>query len=36
MELVNNITEDIEHMPLAVFIFKDRDSDDVQFSNYLR
>lgn len=36
MGLVNNITEDVEQMPLAFFIFKDNESDEVLFSKPLR
>ena len=36
MGLVNNITEDVEQMPLAVIIFKDKDSDEVIFSKHSR
>ena len=36
MTLVNNITEDIEHMPLAAFIFKEKEGDQLHFSNHSR
>ena len=36
MTLVNKITEDIEYMPLAAFIFKEREGDDLHISNISR
>ena len=32
MTKVDRITEDIAHMPVAVFIFRDKESDEVHFS----
>ena len=36
MTQVDRITEDIAHMPVAAFIFKDEESDEVQYSNDIR
>ena len=36
MTQVDRITEDIDHMPLAAFIIRDKESDDVQYSNDIR
>ena len=36
MTQVDRITEDIDHMPLAAFIFRDQESDEVHFSPDIR
>ena len=36
MTKVDRITEDIAHMPLAAFIFRDKESDEVQYSSDIR
>ena len=36
MTQVDRITEDIAHMPVAAFIFKDKESDEVKYSNDIR
>ena len=36
MTQVDRITEDIAHMPLAAFIFREKEGDEVQFSNDIR
>ena len=36
MTQVDRITEDIDHMPVAAFIFRDQESDEVQFSANIR
>ena len=36
MTQVDRITEDIAHMPVAAFIFRDKESDEVQYSNFIR
>ena len=36
MTQVDRITEDIAHMPLAAFIFRDRESDEVHYSPDIR
>ena len=36
MTQVDRITEDIAHMPVAAFIFRDKESDEVNFSTYIR
>ena len=36
MTQVDRITEDIAHMPLAAFIFRDEESDEVHFSTDIR
>ena len=36
MTEVDRITEDIAHMPVAAFIFRDKESDDVKFSTDIR
>ena len=36
MTQVDRITEDIAHMPVAAFIFRDKDSDEVQYSTDIR
>ena len=36
MTQVDRITEDIAHMPVAAFIFKDNESDEVLYSTDLR
>ncbi len=33
MTQVDSITEDIEHMPLAAFIFRDKESDEIEKLN---
>ena len=33
MTLVDRITEDIDHMPVAAFIFRDKESDTVHYSS---
>ena len=36
MTQVDRITEDIAHMPEAAFIFRDKESDEVQYSTDIR
>ena len=36
MTQVDRITEDIDHMPVAAFIFRDQESDEVHFSSDIR
>ena len=36
MTQVDRITEDIDHMPVAAFIFRDQESDEVNFSADIR
>ena len=36
MTQVDRITEDIDHMPLAAFIFRDQKSDEVHYSPDIR
>ena len=36
MTQVDRITEDIDHMPVAAFIFRDQESDEVHFSVDIR
>ena len=36
MTQVDRITEDIDHMPVAAFIFRDQESDEVHFSADIR
>ena len=36
MTQVDRITEDIAHMPVAAFIFKDKESDEAQHSLDIR
>ena len=36
MTQVDRITEDIDHMPVAAFIFKDKESDEVHYSTAIR
>ena len=36
MAQVERITEEIAHMPVAAFIFRDKESDEVQYSNVMR
>ena len=36
MTQVDKITEDIDHMPVAAFIFKDKESDEVHYSIDIR
>ena len=36
MTQVDRITEDIAHMPVAAFIFRDKESDEVQYSSHIR
>ena len=36
MTQVDRITEDIDHMPVAAFIFRDQESDEVHFSTDIR
>ncbi len=36
MTLVDRITEDIAHMPVAAFIFRDKESDDVHYKTDIR
>ena len=36
MTKVDRITEDIDHMPLAAFIFREKDTDEVNFSFNIR
>ena len=33
---VDRITEDIAHMPVAAFIFRDKESDEVHYSTDIR
>ena len=33
---VDRITEDIDHMPVTAFIFRDQESDDVHYSSDIR
>ena len=36
MTQVDRITEDIDHMPVAAFIFREKESDEVNFSEDIR
>ena len=36
MTQVDRITEDIAHMPVAAFIFRDKESDEVHYSTVIR
>ena len=36
MTQVDRITEDIAHMPVAAFIFRDKESDEVHYSTAIR
>ncbi len=36
MTQVDRITEDIAHMPVAAFIFRDKESDEVHYSTETR
>ena len=36
MTQVDQITEDIAHMPVAAFIFRDKESDEVHYSTDIR
>ena len=36
MTQVDRITEDIDHMPVAAFIFRDKESDEVHYSPDIR
>ena len=36
MTQVDRITEDIDHMPVAAFIFRDQESDEVHYSTDIR
>ena len=36
MTQVDRITEDIAHMPVAAFIFRDKESDEVHYSSDIR
>ena len=36
MTQVDRITEDIAHMPVAAFIFRDKESDEVHYSTDIR
>ena len=36
MTQVDRITEDIAHMPVAAFIFRDKESDEVHYSTSIR
>ena len=36
MTQVDRITEDIDHMPVAAFIFRDQESDEVRYSTDIR
>ena len=36
MTQVDRITEDIDHMPVAAFIFRDQESDEVHYSPDIR
>ena len=36
MTQVDRITEDIAHMPVAAFIFRDKESEEVNYSSDVR
>ena len=36
MTQVDRITEDIDHMPVAAFIFRDKENDEVPYSSDIR
>ena len=36
MSQVDRITEDIAHMPMAAFIFRDQESDEIHYSTAIR
>ena len=36
VDRVDRITEDIAHMPVAAFIFRDKESDEVNYSKDIR
>ena len=36
MTQVDRITDDIAHMPVATFIFRDKESDEVHYSTDIR
>ena len=36
MTQVDRISEDIAHMPVAAFIFRDKESDEVHYSTDIR
>ena len=36
MTQVDRITEDIDHMPVAAFIFRGKESDEVHYSSDIR
>ena len=36
MSQVERITEDIDHVPVAAFIFRDKESDEVTYSPEIR
>ena len=36
MTKVDRITEEMEHMPVAAFIFRDKESDEVHYSSDIR
>ena len=36
MTQVDRITEDIAHMPVAAFIFRDKESDEIRYSSDIR
>ena len=36
MTQVERITEDLAHMPVAAFIFRDKESDEVHYSTDIR
>ena len=36
MTQVDRITEDIAHMPVAAFIFSDKESDEIHYSTDIR
>ena len=36
MTQVDRITEDIAQMPVAAFIFRDKESDEIQYSSDIR
>ena len=36
MTQVDRITEDIAHMPVAAFIFREKESDEVHYSKDIR
>ena len=36
MTQVDRITEDIDQMPVAAFIFRDKESDEVHYSSDIR